>query len=184
MNKTIIIGLTNFLILFSCVSTKNEFITRHKKKNITLTSIVDQVKIGYETEKAIIYIGRQDAISLTEKFLSNKKLDPRFDKNKIVDLTSNLDTLKIISNELTVQHWMAKQITFNLHDYNFAGFVDQWILKELILKGKSEIWNKTTNKFEKRITYHFIKDQLGGEFCYYTFQDGTEFHRQIIALGE
>ena len=182
MNK-LIIGLI-ILLLSSCVSSNNGFTARHKKKKITLLPISDQVKIGYETEKAIIYIGKKDAISLTERLLSNKGLDPRFDKITINDLQSNLDSLKLIYHDFTVQHWMAKKSNFNLHDYNFAGFIDQWILKDLILKGNAEVVNKAFKENEERVTYHFVRDRLGGKQCYYTFENGIEFHRQIIALGE
>jgi len=57
-------------------------------------------------------------------------------------------------------------------------------LKDLILKGKVEVLNKKTKNFETRIIYHFVRDQLGGEDCFYTFENREEFHRQLIRLGE
>ena len=116
--------------------------------------------------------------------MSSKKLNPRFDYRLINDLKTNLDSLKKIQRDILVHHWQNQKDSIDLKSYDFAGFIDQWILKDLILKGKTEIWNKSAKQFEKRITYHFVKDQLGGQDCYYTFQNGSEFHRQLIALGE
>gem|GEM_PF-3735005 len=183
MNK-LIIGLIGFLAFSSCSIDKTGFTVRHKKNNIRINSISNQIKIGYETENAIIYIGQLDAIETTKKKLSDRKLDPRFDKETIDRLKSNLDTLKKIQKEFIVQHWLTKQKGFYIHNYNFASFIDQWILKELILKGKTEILNKKNKNFETRIVYHFVRDQLGGEDCFYTFENGEEFHRQLIRLGE
>ncbi|WP_103070570.1 hypothetical protein [Aquimarina sediminis] len=183
-DKRIIIGVISVMILCSCVFTKNGLFSRYKKRNINLTSISGQVKIGYETEKAIIYFGKQDVISFTERLLMNKKLDPRFDRDIINDLKNNLDTLRKVKNDFIVQHWMSKQRVFNLHDYDFAGFIDQWVFKDLILKGNSEVINKTSNETEEKVFYHYIRDKLGNEECYYSFKSGVEFHTQVIALGE
>ena len=140
------IGLIFSVILVSCTVSNNGFISKHKKKTIKLSNISQQIKVGYETKNAIIYVGKQDAMRLTEKLLSNKNLDHRFDEIIFNDLTKNLDTLNRIQNNTTVKHWQAKQSNFNLHDYNFVGFIDQWILKDLIIKGKAEVFNKTTNR--------------------------------------
>jgi len=183
MNKLIVV-LIGILVFNSCSVDKTGFTVRHRKKNIRTNSISNQIKIGYETENAIIYIGQLDAIETTEKKLSGKNLDPRFDKETISGLKNNLETLKKIQKEIIVQHWLKMQKGFYINDYNFASFIDQWLLKELILKGKAEILNKKTNNFEKRIVYHFVRDQLGGEDCFYTFENGVEFHRQLIRLGE
>jgi len=66
VDKRLIIGLISILIFVSCTVDKTGFTVRHKKKNITLTSISDQLKIGYETDSAIIYLGQIDAIKQTE----------------------------------------------------------------------------------------------------------------------
>jgi len=183
MDRKILIGIISVLVFISC-ATKNEFIANYKKKNIKLTSVSNQIRIGYETDKAIIYLGRDDAIAIAEKLLSNTELDPIYQRTTINDLKNNLDTLQNLQKDKLVQHWKAKRSNFNLYDYNFAGFIDQWIMKRVVMKGKAEIFNKVSNKYEKRIAYNFIQDKLGGEQCYYTFNNGVEFHRQLIALGE
>jgi hypothetical protein len=184
MDKRLIFGLINILIFASCATDKTGFIVRHKKKNITLTSIHDQHKIGYETDSAIIYIGQNDAIMQTEKLLSNRKLNSRFDHSLTNDLKTNLDSLEHIQSDIVLQNWKNQKDSIDLKSYYFEGFIDQWILQDLILKGKAEIWNKSNKRFEKQITYHFVRDQLGGESCFYTFKNGTEFYRQILGLGE
>lgn len=184
MAKRLIIGLISVLVISSCTVSKNGFVKRHMKQNITLTSIEEQIKIGYETDSAIIYFGQNDAIKQTEKFLSSGFLDSRIQYCLINDLKANLDSLRKIQKDILVVHWRNQKDSTNLKSKDFAEFIDQWILKDLILNRKTEIWNKLSKKFEKRITYHYLKDILGGEECYYTFQNGIEFHRQLIALGE
>lgn len=184
MIRRLLVGLIGILILVSCAVHRDGFIASDRKKNIKLTSISGQLKIGYETDSAIIYIGQLDAVLQTEKLLSSKKLNPRFDNRLIVDLNKNLDALRKIRTDTLFQHWQNQKDSVDIKSYEFAGFIDQSILRDLILKGKTEVWNKTTKRFEKMIIYHFIKDKLGGESCTYSFQNGTEFHRQQIALGE
>ncbi|WP_075590853.1 hypothetical protein [Labilibacter marinus] len=175
----IIIGI---LFFNSCSAIGTLIGDRHQKKRIKLASITNQVKIGYETENAIIYVGKKDALKLTEKILSSNKYDPRFDKIIIEDLRLNLDSLKEVQEEIIFKHWLSKSSNFSLYDYNFAGYLDQWILQKLLLKGKAEVFNKEAKGFEQRIVFHFIKGSVGGEQCYYTFNNGIEFHRRIISL--
>lgn len=185
MGKRLIIGLISISIFVSCaVVDKTGFVVRHEKKNIVLTSISDQPKIGYETDHAIIYLGQKDAIKQVEELLSSGKLHPRFQDRLINDLKINLDSLKKIQQDILVNHWQNQKEENDKKNYDFAEFIDKWILKDLILKGKTEIWNKSIKRFEKRITYHFFEDQFGGESCYYTFRNKLEFHRQILLLGE
>ena len=35
-------------------------------------------------------------------------------------------------------------------------------------KRQAEVWNKLDSHYEKRIIYHFVRDQLGGEDAYFT----------------
>ena len=163
MDKRLILGVISILIFASCATDKTGFIVRHKKKNITLTTIHDQHKIGYETDSAIIYIGQNDAITQTEKLISNRILNSRFDNRLINDLKTNLDSLKHIQRDIMLQNWKNQKDPIDLKSYYFAGFIDQWILQDMILKRKAEIWNKSNKRFEKRIIYHFVRDQLGGE---------------------
>jgi hypothetical protein len=176
------IGLICILLAVSCTVNKTGFIVSHKKKHINLTAISDQPKIGYETDSAIIYLGQNDAVQLTESLLTGRK--PNFEPRLKKDLQVNLDYLRIINKDTLVQHWQNQMNSTDYQTYDLAGFIDQWLLKDLILKGKAEIWNKSTIKLEYTIIYHAVKDKLGGQSCYFTFQNGSEFHRQIIALGE
>jgi hypothetical protein len=180
--KEFIIGLISVLVVASCAVDKTGFILRHRKKNINLTSITDQHKIGYETDSAIIFIGQNDGVQLIENLLSERRRN--FDNKLNSELKLYLDFIKKIQSDTVVQHW-GNRLNYNeFQTYDLAGFIDQWLLKDLILKGKTEIWNKSTKKPETRVTYHFVKDKLGGKACYFTFQSGSKFHSQIITLGE
>jgi hypothetical protein len=175
-----------FGILFLCSSTavnkgSNE---KHKKKNINLNSIIGQVKLGFETNLAIIYLGQLDTKKKIEKLISRKKHTQQFDPELINEFNSYLDTISRLKTDLIIQSWKDQEKNIDIKSYMLAGFLDQWVLKDLILERKVEVWNKSLNIFEKKITYHFVRDRFGSENCYYTFQNGLEFHNQILTLGE
>ena len=184
MKIIITIGLLSSFFLVSCGTLKNVFTPRHKTNTIDLVSIDEQTKIGYETEKVIIYFGKKDVIAKTEKLLSANEIDPRKNRETLNELRSNLDTLRLIDEKIVVKDWRRNHNETNLHEYSLAGFLDQWILHDLIISGNAEIWNKKEQRYENKIDYHFVRGKLGGEQCFYTFTNGIEFHRQIIALGE
>ena len=131
-----------------------------------------------------LFIGKNDIIRQFEKLLCNKKFDSRFDNKQLNEFKTVFDSIGKINQDIIVIDWHKQKSPIDIKSYDFAGFIDQWILKKLVLKGKSQIWNKSTNMYENRIIYHFVRDQLGGESCYYTFPNGNEFHHQLIVLGE
>ncbi len=166
----------------SCSVDKTGFIVRHKTKDINLKAINENNKIGYETDSAIIYIGQNDAIDLTEKIISKRQ--KQFDSKLLTEIQSYKGLIQNINGDTLVQHWDNNLSKTSFETYDLAGFIDQWLLKVLLTSGKSEVWSKSKNRFENEIIYHFVQDQLGGQSCYYKFKNGSEFHRQIIRLGE
>jgi hypothetical protein len=176
--------LTLIIFLICSTSFGQDFIKKHKTKKISLTSVTDSIKIGYETDSAIVYFGLNDMIETIEDILNSGKLEPRWDYRTIDDLKDNLKILQSINKALIVKHWQNQKDSIDLDSYNIAGFIDQCIFKDYIFDKKAEVWNKRDKKFEHIVFYNFIKDRLGGEQCYYTFEDKTIFHRQIIVLGE
>jgi hypothetical protein len=176
--------ITLIFILISSLSFGQDFIKKHKTDKITLTEIKDSIKIGFETDSAIIYFGVNDMTKTIEDILSSGKLQPRWDYRTIDDLKGNLKFLQSIKSDLIVKDWQSQRDSVNIDLYNISGFIDQWIFKDYLFDKKAEVWNKAQNRYEKIIYYNFIEDRLGGEQCYYTFEDKTVFHRQIIALGE
>ncbi len=172
------------LALNSCTKLNNDFIHRHKTKKINLKGLKNETKIGYETDTAIIYFGLEDIIQLNKDLLSSKGFDQRWNHQIINDFNRNLDFLNEIKDDLIVQHWQIKNEYKDQRLYDLSGFIDQWVFKKLIFSGKAEVWNKAGQKFETEIIYHFVKDRLGGETALYTFEDGKEFHHQMITLGE
>jgi hypothetical protein len=181
MGKKIIIFI---LLVVTAIPMWGESKAIHKKNVIKLKSINDQIKIGYETSYAIIYFGKNDVLKQLGKMVESKHLDPRLDSQLIKELKAQSDTINNVTYEIIIPDWHNQSKSIDLKSYDLAGIIDQWVLRPLVLKGKSEILNKTTKMYESHITYNFIRDQLGGESCYYTFTDGTEFYNQIISLGE
>ncbi len=177
--------LTVILILICSLSFGQELIKKHKSDKINLTDIKDSIKIGFETDSAIIYFGVHDMIKTIEGILSSSKLQPRWDYRTIDDLKNNLKFLQSIRGDLNVKHWQNQQKdSINIDFYKIAEFIDQWIFKDYLFDRKAIVWNKAQNRYEEIVYYNFIEDRLGGEQCYYTFENKTVFHRQIIALGE
>ena len=176
--------LTLILILISSLSFGQDFIKTHKTDKINLKEIKDSIKVGYETDSAIIYFGLNDMIKTIEDILNSGKLKPRWENRTIDDLKNNLKFLQSIKKDLIVKHWQNKNDSIVIDLYNIAGFIDQWIFKDYLFDRKAIVWNKAQNRYEKIVYYNTIEDRLGGEQCYYTFEDKTVFHRQIIALGE
>lgn len=144
----------------------------------------DSIKIGYETDSAIIYFGLNDIIQKNKNLLDSKEFDDRWDHQVIDQFKMNLEFLYEVQDDLVVQHWANKDKFKDQRLYDLSGFIDQWVFKGLMFDGKAEVWNKSSNNFESKIKYHYVKDRLGGENAFYTFADGKEFHNQIIALGE
>ena len=177
IKKWIIVFLSLNFILSSCILIKQDFILIHKIKKINLKTINDQIKIGIKTDSAIFYIRKNDAIKLFERLLkketrynnSNYELENKFNKT--------IDTLNKINDDfIFCQSYVD--------DLNYSSFIEKWILEKLIYNGKVEIFNQKTKQYEKQITYHFIRDRLGGKEYYLNFENGTEFYRQILCIGE
>ena len=176
--------LTLIFILINSISFGQDFIKKHKTDKISLTEISDSIKIGFETDSAIIYFGVHDMIKTIDDILSSGKLQPRWDYRTIDDLKKNLNFLQGVKRDLIVKHWQNQKDSIDIDLYDIAGFIDQWIFKDYLFDKKAIVWNKAQNRYENIVYYNFIEDRLGGQQCYYTFEDKTVFHRQIIALGE
>ena len=73
MLKKLIIFLICILIIIPCFA---EFTAQHKKRNIKLKLITHQIKIGYETDSAIIYLGKNDIIKQLEKLCESRVETP------------------------------------------------------------------------------------------------------------
>ncbi len=165
-------------ILISSLSTGKDFIKKHKTDKITLVEISDSIKIGFETDSAIIYFGVHDMIKTVEDILCSGKLQSRSAYRTIDDLKNNLNFLQSIRYDINVKHWQNLQKdSINIDLYNIAEFIDQWIFKDYLFDKKVMVWNKAQSRYEKIVYYNFIKDRLGGEQCYYTFEEKTVFHR-------
>jgi hypothetical protein len=181
MDKKIII----FILLVAAVNVIwGESKAVHKKRTIKIKSVNDQITIGYETSNAIIYFGKEDVLNQLGKIIESKNSEPKLDYQLMIELKSTIDTINKVSKEIIVPDWHNQIKPIDLRKYELAGMIDQWILRPLILKGKTKILNKNTNAFENHIIYNFLRDQLGAESCFYTFSNGTEFYGQIITLGE
>jgi hypothetical protein len=135
-------------ILVSSLSFGQDFIKKHKTDKITLTEITDSIKVGYETDSAIIFFGVHDMINSIDDILSSGKLQPRWDSRTIDDLKENLKFIQSIKNDLIVKKWHNQKDSIDIDLYNISGFIDQWIFKDYLFDKKAMVWNKVHNRYE------------------------------------
>ncbi|WP_276499351.1 hypothetical protein [Pontibacter litorisediminis] len=172
------------LLLTSCSILGSGSRAKHTSKTIKLKSIGDGTKVGYETDSAVVYFSLAEMKERVDRLLNSNKLDPRWDYRIIAQLKKDKQILDGINHDVVVKHWQNQKSDRDLAEYDLAGFTDQYIFKDFILDGKAKVWNKNLKRFEEKVVYNFVRHSLGTESAYYTFKNGTEFHRQIIALGE
>ncbi len=68
---------------------------------------------------------------------------------------------------------------------NFVKFQEyNYFFHQLFLDKKAEIIKKSNNQILDKVKYHFIENRLGGQQAIFYFEDGTEFYRVILHLGE
>ncbi len=173
------------LLLTSCSILGSGSRAKHTSKTVKLKSIDDDgTKVGYETDSAVVYFSLAEMKERADKLLNSKNLDPRWDYRIIAQLKKDKEALDGIDHDVVVKHWQNQKSDRDSVEYDIAGFTDQYIFQEFILDGKAKVWNKNLKRFEDKVVYNFVRHSLGTESAYYTFKDGTEFHRQIIKLGE
>ena len=173
----------SIMILGSCSIINRGFIVRHKTKKINLKGIEDSVKIGYETDSAIVYFGLKDIKEVANDILVNDGLD-QYDNGAIEMIQIKIADLDKINSSFNVNHINSEVLWTDLDKYKLSCFINDWVFKKLIFKKKAEVFNKEKKIYETQIVYHFVRDRLGSESCYYTFNDGKQFHYQMITLGE
>ena len=185
MKSTIAIYLFILMVATSCSTVNKGFIAKHKKKKIHLTEFSEStIKIGYETDLAITYFRKNDILNLVDRKLNGREINQRRDYQLINDLKKTSETIANLESDKIIKHWFGAETPFDSTAYFLAGEIDGNIYRNLILEGKAMVFNKSEKVYEKIIYYHFVRDRLGGEDCYYTFENRVEFHRQLIALGE
>lgn len=155
-------------LIFGISSCSNSFITRTKSKNIKLYGIDKKsVKVGAENEKAIILFDRNELITLFQNDLA--VFYDQSVKIKIDELNSLKSDLIFPENE------MKGKLKFIEYELKFL---------ELLKAGKAKVINKESNEKVERIKYTFTMDKLGGQNGYFSFINGEEFYKILIALGE
>ena len=153
------------MTLFGC---SKSFVVKNKKKDITLNQIeYNNPKISFENNLVIARFNVSDLINCYEKSLS--EFESREIKEEIVKLKS-------IENDTILDYEVNKNfVKFQEYNYYFH---------QLILDKKAEIIKKSDNQKLNKVKYHFMEDRLGGQQAVFYFEDGTEFYRVILRLGE
>jgi hypothetical protein len=148
MKRSNIILIVIFFLVCSTLFGQ-DFIKKHKTEKISLSSITDSIKIGYETDSAIVYFGLNTMIKTIEDILNSGKLEPRWDYRTIDDLKDNLKILQFIDGDLIVKYWQNQKDSIDLDSYKISGFIDQWIFKDYLFDNKALVWNKRDGKYEQ-----------------------------------
>ena len=166
MNRKI--GTLLLTLIFGITSCSSSFISRTKNKNIKLKGIDEKsIKVGAENEKALILFDKNELIALFQNDLADF-----YDQS----VKSKIDELNSLKTDLIFpeKEWKGK-LKFTEYELKFL---------ELLKAGKAEIFDKENKEKIERIKYTFIMDKLGGKDGYFSFKNGEEFYRILIALGE
>ena len=166
MNRKIGTLLLAFII--GTTSCSSSFIARTKKQNIKLKGVLENsIKVGTENNKVLILFDKNELIRLFQ----NDLLD--FNDQRIQLIVNELKSLK---SDLifSVKEWSGK-VKFTEYELKFH---------DLLKKGKGEVIDKSSNNKIKRIKYTYIEDKLGGQDGYFSFENGEEFYRVLLAYGE
>jgi len=184
MKKSLVIFIS-LLIISSCSSCKSGFVVKHKQKDIKLKGVKDSIKIGFETDSAIIYFGYNDIKEVTKRKLVRNAFYPKLSYEQTEEIKINLKFLDQIRTDKSFRYSIDSNAEpIDYETFMFTNFISQYIFRELILNKRADVFNKGTKDYEKAITYHFYKDRFGGETCFYTFENKQQFHWQMITLGE
>ena len=166
MNRKI--GTLLLTLIFGLTSCSSSFIARTKNKNIKLNRIDEKsVKVGTENEKALIVFDKNELITLFQNDLAEF-----YDQS----VENKIDELNSLKSDLIYpeKDWKGK-LKFVEYELKFL---------ELLKAGKAEIIDKRNKEKVERIKYTFIMDKLGGQDGYFSFENGEEFYRILVALGE
>lgn len=71
-----------------------------------------------------------------------------------------------------------------VNDKTISGILDTWIARELLLDGKASVVLKGQADSPKKLTYVFLRDNLGGQQGHFYTDENKLIYWTIIALGE
>ena len=155
------------ILILTIIGCASSFSKRTSKRTIKLKKLnPSETKIGFENDKAIVKFEKSDIIEL---ILKDYDKYPTHYKKEELEKIKNLTSDSIINeteNKSSVKFWE--------YEYNFH---------VLLLKGKAEIESKKSGKVN-RIIYERYKTKLGGKDAYFLFENGLEFYKMTLALGE
>lgn len=152
------------MTIFGCASS---FSKRTSKQKITLKELnPSETKIGFENDKAIVKFEKSDIMELILK---------EYDKSPTQYIKNELEKIRSLTSDSIINETENKSsIKFWEYEYNFH---------DLLLKGKAEIESKNLGQVN-RIIYERYKTKLGGENAHFLFENGLEFYKMTLALGE
>lgn len=164
MKKLFLISVL-LLVAFACASSFNK---RTAKRTVTMKKLQpNSLTVGIENENVLILFERSEIVDLFEK---------QYKKEPVWEIEKEIKKLKTLSKDsIATQESYRKSTT---------GWDYELIYYQLLKKGKAQITEKLTGRTIDQILYTQYKTQLGGQDAYFSFKNGTEFYKVILALGE
>jgi len=133
-----------------------------------MDSLVDvPVKVGIETDTALIIFNRNDLIYLFDQDLKDW-YDPS--KKKYIDKLKSMQSDTIFVKERNVSNLPLADYEYKFHD--------------LILEGKAEIILKGQNTKLQKVKYEQYTSKLGQVDAHFYTKEGLEFYHILLAFGE
>ena len=177
--KQVSILLSICFLIISCSTLDMIFIEKHTSRKIKLMGYNDSKSIVYDLDSVKLYIELNQTLNMI------KQIDNLGSKENIYDQKKVIDMLSKAKYDLFLKDCKQKDSSANYDILVVSGFIDQFVLRDIIKKGQIKLLNKKTNEYEKIVIIHHDKFIIADELHdYYTFtlQNGMEFFRQIIAI--
>jgi len=171
------LSLSVIIIVFTSCSVIrykiNPYYESQRTKTLRLKEFDDTINIGFETNNAIIYVGKNDLIKIL-----NLELESEVDEI----LQQFLIYLKGSDQSLFFSELDDEYTNEKFHLFHAAL---RWELLYMAIENKFvKIFNKGNNTFETKINRVKYRESMGGVGVYYTFKDSEEiFFDHIIRLG-
>lgn len=150
---------------------------RHTVRKINLHGFKDSICVIYDMDSARIIIGRNEIL----KYLN--RLNLKADNQTLKTYHKTINLLSQTDSNITIRYWRNMMNFKNLDTFSISGFIDQYLLRNLIKKGQIEVFNKSDSEYEKVIYIHHDKFVKGGElnesYSYSFRKSGKDFLDQI-----
>jgi hypothetical protein len=157
--------------------TSQSFIKNKREKTIFLSEISNPKILFLLKNNDTLKFSNNDVINEIEYFIKREINSVGYLVSK--DLSGISQTLnKKISDTIVLQNQSA------IDSKKLSGNLDNWIARELLLKGRGEVCRHQDTQRISMLKYVYTKDKLGGQQGTFFTENGQEVFSTGISLGE